>query len=128
MKAPFPRPRRRNGALSRPRRAAGQAPRRAIWLDRVEQRLPLATRWRRPRALWVPSLGTACGVAEYSAHLAALLPATRVHASALPIGDARLVHVQHEDSLFDPARLARHLEETRRAGGRVVITEHSVRD
>lgn len=128
MEATPPLPRARRAAAPRPRQAADRTPRLPVWLDLMEERLPAVRRWRRPRAFWVPSLGTPCGIAEYTGHLAAHLPATRLLAGAPPLDEPRLMHVQHEHSLFDDAQLARHLEELRRAGGRVVITEHSVPD
>src|SRR5579883_1351720 len=128
MKAQLPSPRARRTAGARPRRAAaGPAPQLPVWLAHAEQR-PRAVARRGPRAFWVPSLGTPCGIAEYTGHLAAQLPATQVLAAPPPPDGVRLVHVQHEHSLFDDAQLARQLEELRRAGSRVVITEHSVPD
>lgn len=122
-------PRLRTGSGARGRLpAARRSPRLLRSLDYLEERLPIARAMRRPRAVWVPSLGTPCGIAEYVQHLAARLPATRVLAGALPLDGLRLIHAQHEDSLFDDAHLARHLEEARRSGCRVVITEHSVFD
>lgn len=126
MKALPSLPQERRHAGARPRQVTVRAPRLPVWLDRAERGLPAVRRWRRPRAFWVPSLGTPCGIAEYTGHLAAQLPAAQVLAAPPLPGGVRLVHVQHEHSLFDDDRLARHLEELRRAGCRVVITEHSV--
>jgi glycosyltransferase involved in cell wall biosynthesis len=71
----------------------------------------------------VPSLGQACGVAEYARHLAASLPGTHLVAAPDPQG-ARLLHVQHEPSLIDDHTLAEAVERARDAGIPVAVTEH----
>ncbi|GAA4697022.1 glycosyltransferase [Phytohabitans rumicis] len=80
------------------------------------------------RALWVPSWGRRCGIAEY-AH-ALLRHAPRAFATAGPPrpGTASLLHVEHEDGLFTDATLATQLARARAAGVPVLVTEHSVHD
>jgi len=79
---------------------------------------------RRPRTLWVSSWERRCGVGEYTAELLRALPGgVRVTARPPERHGLRLLHVQHEDGLFDDAVLAGHLESV---DAPVVVTEHSV--
>lgn len=75
---------------------------------------------------WVPSWGTPCGVAEYTGHLQAHLPAVHVTAAPPEPGRSRLVHVQHESSLFDDSDLTSALQQAQAAGVPVAVTEHAV--
>jgi glycosyltransferase involved in cell wall biosynthesis len=82
---------------------------------------------RRLPTLWVPSLGTTCGVAEYTSQLAGALPAVRVVKDSPAAAEARLLHVQHEYGLFDSGSLERTLEQIHEAGVPTVVTEHAVK-
>ena len=78
------------------------------------------------RTLWVPSLGTACGIAEYTAHLAQYVSGVWVTAAQPEIDRLRLLHVQHEFVLFDDAELSAYIRCLRDLGVPTVVTEHSV--
>lgn len=82
---------------------------------------------RRTRTFWTPSWQSPCGIAEFTARLAEALPYVRVVAKAPDMRGVRLLHIQHEDSLFNDAELSRRVQEARQAGVPVVVTEHSVR-
>lgn len=111
--------------------------RRNIWdkapavVDVLETHLRSSTPLRRMDTLWTPSWGSACGVAEYTADLLAHIDARRtplkVTAAPPDLRRARLLHVQHEDSLFSDAELARAVVQARGARVPVIVTEHSVR-
>ncbi|MCC6729951.1 MAG: glycosyltransferase [Chthonomonadales bacterium] len=107
--------------------------RRSVWtkgeavLSAMERHLAPRRALRRRDALWAPSLGTPCGVAEYTAHLAAELPGASATSAAPDLRGARVLHVQHEFSLFRDHELAARLRDARRAGVPVAITEHTVR-
>jgi glycosyltransferase involved in cell wall biosynthesis len=74
--------------------------------------------------LWVPSWRGRCGIGEYARHLfRELRGGARVSAKPPEQHGLCLLHVQHEDGLFDDAALASYLE---RVDAPVVITEHSV--
>jgi glycosyltransferase involved in cell wall biosynthesis len=94
-------------------------------LDAIEAYGARPRRLRHARTLWVPSLGTSCGIAEYTRALAVQLPGT-VLATAPDPTKAGLLHVQHEPALFDAGRLVRELVRARRAGVPVAVTEHAV--
>jgi glycosyltransferase involved in cell wall biosynthesis len=104
--------------------------RRSVWamgpavLDVMERHTRPPRALRRPRMLWVSSWERRCGVGEYTAELLRALPREiRVTARPPRRHGVRLLHVQHEDGLFDDAALARHLESV---DAPVVVTEHSV--
>lgn len=79
---------------------------------------------RRRTTVWAPSLGSTCGVGEYTGHLLGALPGSATGTSQAPDPRAvRLLHVQHEDGLYDESRLTSYAE---RLDGRLVVTEHSV--
>jgi glycosyltransferase involved in cell wall biosynthesis len=92
-------------------------------LDVMEGHLRPRRALRRSWRMFVPSLGQACGVAEYARYLAAALPGTHLVASPECQG-ARLLHVQHEPSLIDDHALAHAVDQARDAGIPVVVTEH----
>jgi len=106
--------------------------RRDIWakgpavLDVLERAVqpPRPLRWA--RFLWTPSWGTKCGIAEYTAHLAASLPTVRVTREAPDLRATRLLHVQHEQSIFSDTLLTQHIQAARQARRPVVVTEHTV--
>ncbi len=86
---------------------------------------------RRMDTFWTPSWGRACGVAEYTADLLAHVDTRRwplkVTAAAPDLRSTRLLHIQHEDSLFSDSELARAVVQARGARVPVIVTEHSVR-
>jgi glycosyltransferase involved in cell wall biosynthesis len=93
-------------------------------LDVLERHTAPARTLRRRRTLWVPSWRSRCGIGEYTWHLLReLCGGARVSAKPPEHRGLRLLHVQHEDGLFDDAALAGYLE---RIDAPVVITEHSV--
>ncbi len=80
-------------------------------------------------AVWTPSAGTRCGVAQYAAELVAALcgigcPATH-GARPDPAGD--VLHLQHEHSLVAPEAVAGAARDARERGVPLVVTEHTVR-
>src|SRR5215218_8956378 len=88
------------------------------------------------RVFWAPTWGTPCGIAEYTRHLAEALgevtvtaaspaPADAAGGSGAPLG--LLLHVQHEFGNPLDEDVARTARAVKRAGGRVVVTKHSVR-
>jgi glycosyltransferase involved in cell wall biosynthesis len=78
------------------------------------------------RTVWVPSWRSPCGIAEYTAHLTETLPVTRVEAQLGDMRGVRLLHVQHEGSLFQDVDLTRCVLEARLSGIPVAVTEHAV--
>jgi glycosyltransferase involved in cell wall biosynthesis len=79
-------------------------------------------------AMWTPSVGTRCGVAQYAETLVAALhrigcPVTH---SADP-GGSGVLHLQHEHSLVVPEQVAEVARRSREAGVPFVVTEHTVR-
>lgn len=106
---------------------------RSVWskapavLDVMEGSLGTRRSLRRRRTMWVPGDGAPCGVAEYAAYLTAPIPGAVRLVAARPAPDSvRSLHVQHADGLVPDAELAGAIEETRRAGAGVAVTEHSV--
>lgn len=95
-------------------------------LDFMEELVRPPRPLRRLPTLWAPSLGSACGIAEYTAHLTDALPQTRMTGRVPDLRGVRVLHVQHEDSLFDDSELARQLAEARQRRIPVAVTEHSV--
>ncbi|HEV3468491.1 MAG TPA: glycosyltransferase [Pyrinomonadaceae bacterium] len=95
-------------------------------LDSIERRLPAKRTLRRAYTLFVPSWETPCGIAEYAGHLGEAMAGVRVTGRAPELRGVRVLHVQHEYSLFDDASLAAHVREARRHRVPVVITEHTV--
>lgn len=80
-------------------------------------------------AVWTPSVGTRCGVAQYAAELVTALrgigrPVTH---AADPDPDAAVVHLQHEHSLVAPERVAEVAAAACARGAALVVTEHTVR-
>lgn len=95
-------------------------------LDVIERHVQPPRSLRRPLTLWVPTWQTACGVAEYTAQLAESLPTVAVRAAAPDLSRTRLLHIQHEPSLFDDIDLAAYIQRARSAHVPVVVTEHAV--
>lgn len=96
-------------------------------LEAMETAVRPSHRLRRARTMWVPSWQTECGVAEYARHLLDALPSEiEVSRPAPEVSGVRLLHVQHQDSLFDEGEMLRLVGEARRSGVPVAITEHAV--
>ena len=95
-------------------------------LDVMERHLSSRRRLRQRPYLWVASMGQACGVAEYTRYLNTKLPEAEVTAIPPDPSLARVVHLQHEDSLHDDGRLGADIARLRQAGARVLVTEHTV--
>jgi glycosyltransferase involved in cell wall biosynthesis len=95
-------------------------------LDFIEQQVRPPRPLRRLHTLWAPSLGSLCGIAEYTTHLADALASARATKRAPDLRAVRVLHVQHEDGIFDDSDLTRHLQEARRWRVPVAVTEHSV--
>ena len=96
-------------------------------LDVIERRLRSPRKLKRDYTLFVPSWATPCGVAEYTGHLGEALAGVKVTARAPEMRGVRVLHVQHEPSLFDDTALAGHAQRARLHGVPVVVTEHAVR-
>jgi glycosyltransferase involved in cell wall biosynthesis len=97
-------------------------------LEAMERFVQPSRSLRRIRTLWIPSWKSSCGVAEYTRHLAQALPPDIRISSRLPdAGALRLLHIQHEHSLFHDAELLGHLQRIRQGHIPVLITEHSIR-
>jgi glycosyltransferase involved in cell wall biosynthesis len=97
-----------------------------VVLDEIERHLVQPRPLRRRRTLLVPSWKKPCGVAEYTAELAARLPDMQV-CSSIPDGrSVSLLHVQHEFSLFSDAELERSLRSFRRRNIPVAVTAHTI--
>ncbi len=77
-------------------------------------------------AFMVASWGRRCGIAEYTRHLSAHLPHVQVSAALPAFQGIRVLHVQHEFSLFDDDAMCRAMVAARAAGVPVAVTEHSV--
>jgi glycosyltransferase involved in cell wall biosynthesis len=115
-------------------RAAAEwvAAERDIWrkapavLDVMERRVRPARPLRRLWTMWVPSLGTPCGLAEHAAHLAEHLPGLELTASPPDLRGVRVLHVQHEPSLYDEGKLTALLQEANTRRIPVVVEEHAV--
>ena len=80
-------------------------------------------------ALWTPSIGSRCGVAQYAGTLVTALRRIGcpvVHeATPMPAG---VLHLQHEHSLVAPDDVAGAARRSRDAGVPFVVTEHTVRE
>jgi glycosyltransferase involved in cell wall biosynthesis len=82
---------------------------------------------RRTTEIWIPSWRSRCGVAEYTASLVeALPPHVHVTAEAPDAKRVRLLHIQHEASLFQGRQLTASIAQASQAGASVVVTEHAV--
>lgn len=106
--------------------------RRDVWrmgpavLEVMERHLRSPRALRRPPHLWVPSWRSACGIAEYTRHLLEALPEARAASGPPDSGTARVLHVQHEHSLFAPDAFARSIRLARSSGTPVAVTVHTV--
>src|SRR5207253_1644044 len=66
------------------------------------------------------------GVAEYTAQLLEALPSAQVEPGPPDARRLRVLHVQHETSLFSELELTRHVQQVRHARVPVAVTEHRV--
>jgi glycosyltransferase involved in cell wall biosynthesis len=80
-------------------------------------------------AVWTPSIGTRCGVAQYADALVRGMHriGSPVEHGAEPDGGAGVLHLQHEHSLVAPGHVADVARRSRAAGVPFVVTEHTVR-
>ncbi len=123
----------RDEARALGRAAAEWVPRhRNVWdkapavLDVMERRVRPRRPLRRAETLWVPSWGGACGIAEYAARVAAELPDVRVVRDAPDLRGVRVLHVEHEPSLFEENALSARIAEAVALGIPVTVNEHAV--
>ena len=80
-------------------------------------------------AMWTPSIGTRCGVAQYAGTLVAALHRSGCPVTHEPEASAApgVLHLQHEHSLVAPGHVAEVACRSRAAGVPFVVTEHTVR-
>jgi len=95
-------------------------------LDVLERRVVPRRPLRRLPTMWVPSLGTPCGIAEHAARLAEQLETVELSAEAPDLRRVRVLHVQYEGSLFDDHELAAVVQEANERRIPVVVEEHAV--
>jgi glycosyltransferase involved in cell wall biosynthesis len=95
-------------------------------LDVIENTPPRRTLRCGRRGFWVPSAGTACGVAEYAARMRLAMPGTALSATEPDTPAGSVVHVQHEPGILDDGRLGRFVQRAKDDGATVAVTEHSV--
>jgi glycosyltransferase involved in cell wall biosynthesis len=81
---------------------------------------------RRVPTVWVPSWRTPCGIAEYTAHLTQAMQSVRITRDQPDMQGARILHIQHEMSLFNDNVLTNSIQQARHAGVPVILTEHTV--
>jgi glycosyltransferase involved in cell wall biosynthesis len=96
-------------------------------LDVIERHLRTARALKTAYTFVVPSWQTPCGVAEYTRHVCESMPGVTVTSRAPEMPSARVLHIQHEPSLFNDALLTADLQRARSHRVPVVITEHTVR-
>jgi glycosyltransferase involved in cell wall biosynthesis len=78
-------------------------------------------------ALWCPSLGTACGISQYTTDLGAALPGAILTTEPPDPRDVDVVHIQHEPGIFPHEGLLSYAAQSLRAAGvKVVTTLHTV--
>ncbi|MCI0396121.1 MAG: glycosyltransferase [Chloroflexi bacterium] len=95
-------------------------------LDVIERYTRPGRPLRRADTLWVSSWGQTCGVAEYTTYLTRDLPAVRVVVQLPDMSGVRLLHIQHEPSLFHNGELLPALQQAHRARIPIIVTEHAV--
>jgi glycosyltransferase involved in cell wall biosynthesis len=81
---------------------------------------------RRTYTLLVPSWQSPCGVAEYARHLTESLVNVEGTRHIQDVRGARVLHVQHEPSLFDDTRLTALVQQARAHRVPVAITQHTI--
>jgi glycosyltransferase involved in cell wall biosynthesis len=92
----------------------------------MERRVRPLRPLRRVDAMWVPSWGERCGIAEYASHLAASLPGMRVTRTVPDLRAVRVLHVEHEPSLVSDTDLQRTVQEAAARGIPVSVNQHAV--
>ena len=95
-------------------------------VDILERHLSPPRALIRSYTVLVPSWQTACGIAEHTRHLCEHIPGAQPAASDLDLKRVRLMHVQHEPSLYAGVDLTLHVHKARAYRVPVVITEHNV--
>jgi glycosyltransferase involved in cell wall biosynthesis len=115
------------------RRAADWvAKNRNIWtagpavLEAVEQYVKPPRVLKRSYTFVVPTWETPCGIAEYTRHICENIPGVKATAGEPDRKHTRLLHFQHEPSLFIDAELTIQVQKARAHRVPVVITEHHV--
>jgi glycosyltransferase involved in cell wall biosynthesis len=96
-------------------------------LEVMERHVTTGRTLRRPYALWTTSLGTPCGIAEYTSSLQ--LPLARqalADARAPSLRNVQLLHIQHENGIFNDSDMLSVMAQARDAKVPVVVTEHSI--
>jgi glycosyltransferase involved in cell wall biosynthesis len=107
---------------------------RSIWakgpavLSAIEHHSKPTRAFRRAPTFWIPSWRTPCGVAEYTATLMRHLPTVRALPEISDWHSTRLLHIQHEHSLYNEEALSRQVNLARRHRVPLVITEHTIRE
>ena len=96
-------------------------------LDVVERHLHPPRTLKTAYTFLLPSWQTPCGIAEYTKQICDSVPGLKATASIPDLNGARLLHIQHEPSLFEDAALTEQVQKARSRGLPVVITEHAVR-
>ena len=95
-------------------------------LDALERYVYPKRPLRRNHTLWVPSWKSACGIAEYSAHLTEHMPNAQITGTVPDMRGVRVLHVQHEHSLISDADMLQAVYDAKRRNVPVIITEHAV--
>ena len=96
-------------------------------LDVMETYSSVRRPLRRPLCLWTTSYGQRCGVAEYTASLAeALTQQVRTGAKPPSLRNIQLLHIQHENGLFQDVDMASTMHQAADARVPVVVTEHAI--
>jgi glycosyltransferase involved in cell wall biosynthesis len=95
-------------------------------LDVLEKHVHPPRPLRQKDTLCVPSWRSACGIAEYCAHLAAHLDKVTVTAALPDMRAVRVLHIQHEHCLWNNAELLQAAYAAKGCNVPVVITEHAV--
>ena len=95
-------------------------------LEVMERYRRTSTPLRWANTFWVPSWQTACGVAEYTASLSLQLPNVQVTKQVPNWAGVRLIHIQHENSLFNDSELTQYIHQARQNKVPTIVTEHSV--
>jgi glycosyltransferase involved in cell wall biosynthesis len=76
---------------------------------------------------WVPSWKSPCGIAEYTDSIAEVLPSVNVTAYPLDIKNTRLLHIQHEYSIFEGIDVSHYIQLSHQHNIPVVVTQHTIR-
>jgi glycosyltransferase involved in cell wall biosynthesis len=105
---------------------------RSVWskprqvLDVMEERVAPRRPLRRLPAMWVPSLGKPCGIAEHASRLAEQLETVELTADPPDLRRVRVLHVQHHGALYDDNQLTAVVREAKERRIPVVVEEHCV--